>query len=452
MSPINNMALSFNVVGTATNLNDLRTPGEWYIYRTPNTATTHNDPPFTTGGVGIHIKVLMGRHATADPTNCIQMCWRRDSSQVWIRHRTSTDWAAWTQLGAGGGGTTAPNFTTDVHTPPATADTTRQEILNLNTALRNFQRLGLLTTMGGDYANFNTYTNPGTYTFNNVVLATTVLNRPPVGGSGNGRAVLHVTALHNGAVLQEFRYITTDTNHHLEVWVRARRNTTSWSNWINLAVGGGGGAHDNHTGDVTSTGLATTIANGVVTNAKLANIANANRIKGRIHATTQTPVDLTPEEVMAILGSTVANGAITNMRYCLQRTTAGNDSWRLEPEGGTIAPIVLYAGWGDRSVTGRYAVLLRGDTRTTNRVYFGSWASRSASVNSSGGAFSPVASGTFIQAANMTAYYSTNTALNTGLMAFIGNASFAVTGGLTDANMLTLIQIMVLTPSQVSGS
>ena len=99
MSPINNMALSFNVVAIATNLNSLRTPGEWYIYRHPNTATTHNDPPFTTGSTGIHVKVMMGRHATSDPTNCIQLCWRRDSSETWIRHCTSaTAWSAWVRM------------------------------------------------------------------------------------------------------------------------------------------------------------------------------------------------------------------------------------------------------------------------------------------------------------------------------------------------------------------
>ncbi len=64
--------------------------------------------------------------------------------------------------------------------------------------------------------------------------------------------------------------------------------------------------HPNHTGDVTSTGDgATVIANDVVSNTKLANMA-ANTIKGRI-STAGDPQDLTATQVRTILN--VADGA-----------------------------------------------------------------------------------------------------------------------------------------------
>ena len=65
--------------------------------------------------------------------------------------------------------------------------------------------------------------------------------------------------------------------------------------------------HPNHTGDVTSTGDgATSIASDVVTNTKLANMANST-IKGRTTSGTGDPEDLTAAQVRAILN--VADGA-----------------------------------------------------------------------------------------------------------------------------------------------
>ncbi len=65
--------------------------------------------------------------------------------------------------------------------------------------------------------------------------------------------------------------------------------------------------HPNHTGDVTSTGDgATVIANDVVTNTKLANMATST-IKGRVTAATGDPEDLTPAQVRNMLN--VADGA-----------------------------------------------------------------------------------------------------------------------------------------------
>jgi hypothetical protein len=68
--------------------------------------------------------------------------------------------------------------------------------------------------------------------------------------------------------------------------------------------------HPNHSGEVTSSGDgATTIANDVVTNAKLANMATAT-IKGRATASTGDPEDLSASQVRTILN--VADGATAN--------------------------------------------------------------------------------------------------------------------------------------------
>lgn len=90
-----------------------------------------------------------------------------------------------------------------------------------------------------------------------------------------------------------------------------------------LTVAGGDGnyTHPDHTGDVTSSGDgATTIAADAVTNAKLANMAQAT-IKGRAAgAGTGDPVDLTATEVRTILN--VADGAQVNVATDLSYTAA----------------------------------------------------------------------------------------------------------------------------------
>lgn len=76
---------------------------------------------------------------------------------------------------------------------------------------------------------------------------------------------------------------------------------------LNVADGANNYTHPNHTGDVTSVGGgATTIANDVVTNAKLANMGT-NTLKGNNTAGTADPLDLTPAQVRTMLN--VADGA-----------------------------------------------------------------------------------------------------------------------------------------------
>lgn len=70
-----------------------------------------------------------------------------------------------------------------------------------------------------------------------------------------------------------------------------------------IATGANNYSHPNHTGDVTSTGDgATVIADDVVTNAKLANMAAAT-IKGRTTAGTGDPEDLTATQATALLNT-----------------------------------------------------------------------------------------------------------------------------------------------------
>ena len=137
-----------------------------------------------------------------------------------------------------------PNFTAVQHEPPTQA-TTLQQALNLNTALRNFQRLGLMSSSGTNPADFDDLIAPGSYVFSNsnASIIAAIRNAPPISRVGvNTRSVLHVTQLHNGCVMQEFRYVTTDTNSVVEVWVRARRNAgagawTTWSSLTSLQTG-----------------------------------------------------------------------------------------------------------------------------------------------------------------------------------------------------------------------
>lgn len=76
---------------------------------------------------------------------------------------------------------------------------------------------------------------------------------------------------------------------------------------LNVADGANAYVHPNHSGDVTSVADgATTIANDVVTNAKLANVATAT-IKGRSTAGTGDPEDLTATQVRTLIN--VEDGA-----------------------------------------------------------------------------------------------------------------------------------------------
>lgn len=77
-----------------------------------------------------------------------------------------------------------------------------------------------------------------------------------------------------------------------------------------IAAGANNYTHPNHSGDVTSVADgATTIANDVVTNAKLANVATGT-IKGRVTAATGDPEDLSPEQVRTLIN--VEDGAQVN--------------------------------------------------------------------------------------------------------------------------------------------
>lgn len=83
--------------------------------------------------------------------------------------------------------------------------------------------------------------------------------------------------------------------------------------------------HPNHTGDVTSVADgATTIAAGVVTNAKLANVATAT-FKGRTTAGTGSPEDLTVAQARTLLGLTSLNLAQRKYRVTPTGTVNGSN-------------------------------------------------------------------------------------------------------------------------------
>ena len=84
-------------------------------------------------------------------------------------------------------------------------------------------------------ANFNTMTVAGTYMFNNATYASIVsTNRPNFIGSGlsgNSRAVLNVTTVHSGAVLQELTAWSSVASQGVRKYMRARADANTWSPW-----------------------------------------------------------------------------------------------------------------------------------------------------------------------------------------------------------------------------
>lgn len=91
---------------------------------------------------------------------------------------------------------------------------------------------------------------------------------------------------------------------------------------LNVEDGANNYTHPNHSGDVTSVGDgATTIANDVVTNAKLANVATAT-IKGRVTADTGDPEDLTATQVRTLIN--VEDGATADQTDAEIETAINN--------------------------------------------------------------------------------------------------------------------------------
>jgi hypothetical protein len=117
---------------------------------------------------------------------------------------------------------------------------------------------------------------------------------------------------------------------------------------INVADGANNYVHPNHTGDVTSVGDgATTIANDVVTNAKLANMATAT-FKGRTTAGTGDPEDLTVAQATALLAAFVGDSGSGGTKGLVPAPVAG-DSTRFLRGDGTFQSI---PGGGDALTSG----------------------------------------------------------------------------------------------------
>jgi len=94
------------------------------------------------------------------------------------------------------------------------------------------------------------------------------------------------------------------------------------------AIGGGGGVSDGDKGDITvsASGATWTIDNDAVTNAKLANMAEAT-IKGRaVGAGTGDPTDLTAAQATAVITSASGGGTTNFLR--------ADGTWAAPPTGG----------------------------------------------------------------------------------------------------------------------
>lgn len=101
-------------------------------------------------------------------------------------------------------------------------------------------------------------------------------------------------------------------------------NYTHGSGWqCKDANGNTKGTSINLTGDVTSIGNSTTIASGVVTNAKLANVATAT-LKGRTTAGTGSPEDLTATQATALLNAMVGDAGAGGTKGLVPVPAAGD--------------------------------------------------------------------------------------------------------------------------------
>ncbi|HRQ61912.1 MAG TPA: hypothetical protein PLO23_10470, partial [Alphaproteobacteria bacterium] len=140
--------------------------------------------------------------------------------------------------------------------------------------------------------------------------------------------------------------------------IRYNTNTfwgCSTGGWVNIGTFGGGGGITALTGEVTASGsgsVAATIANSVVTNAKMANMAAAT-IKGNNTGAAAAPVDVTVAQLRTMLGATGTPGATTFLR--------GDGQWIAPPSGAddlgnhtATQTLVLGTNWvnGDAGAEG----------------------------------------------------------------------------------------------------
>jgi len=152
-----NRAISFNMVGNATtagnaglsiDLNDYRTPGEWYFYINPTGLT--NAPAFSSASTGTYIKVIMGYSTT----NCIQLCWARASSEMWIRHcTTATAWQPWQRFL-----TSSSQIISAVTTGTTTGLTLSSGVLGINSA-NGTTTAGIVSTSAQTLAGVKTFSS-----------------------------------------------------------------------------------------------------------------------------------------------------------------------------------------------------------------------------------------------------------------------------------------------------
>ena len=227
---------------------------------------------------------------------------------------------------------------------------------------------------------------------------------------------------------------------------------------LNVADGANAYVHPNHTGDVTSAGGgATTIADNVVTNAKLADMT-ANLIKGRI-STTGDPQDLTATQVRTILN--VADGAnnYTHPNHSGDVTSAGGGATTIADNVVTNAKLsdmvqATIKGRASGAGTGDPVDLTAAQARTILNVEDGANAyvhpNHTGDVTSSGGGATTIANNAVTTAKII------NDAVTNAKLANMATATIKgrTTAGTGDPEDLTYAQVLaaILPMNRQGGS
>jgi hypothetical protein len=295
----------------------------------------------------------------------------------------------WIDLGNSGTGATNLSFSRDGSTVTVISSTGTDAVLPAaTTTLAGVMSATDKTKLDGIATNANNYTHPnhtGDVTSTGdgaTVIANNAVTLAKMANVATGTLFYRKTASSGNPEVQTLATLKTDlgltgTNSGDQTSIAGITGTKAQ---FNTAVTDGtflyvGDVTTNatHTGDVTGATVLT-IANDVVTNAKLANVATGT-IKGRVTAATGDPEDLTAAQVRTLLnvadGATANAGTVTSVNL-----TAGTG---VSVSGG---PITTSGAITVTNTAPHVATNLAQGTRTTTTVPVTSSTGSSATLDS----------------------------------------------------------------------